>query len=358
MTVLGTSLALAWLFVAGPFVTQDAARVVEETFADGAARLRCEVRTLDGKDVRHGSYLRWHPGLAPAVEGAFADGLPTGDWKAWREDGSLLLTGSFHEGRRSGRWEMHHANGQLAAVGEYLLGCRNRRWVYFDEQGTKLEDESGLYRVERGNHPDRTRAWVGETLEDVRHGAWRTWWPNGVPQTEGAFRNGRRHGALDFFLLDGTRESEFLSGVYVDGTPSADAKVEVESFVLPEELETVFRGSAQPDPVGLPRAPRAPGVKNAERETMREWVRRYTELSDGEERRKAGLVLVQYGRSVAPEVLEALRALDLADPAARALGAALNGEVLRGIAKASFPWSTGESPQDIALDALAIVRWF
>jgi hypothetical protein len=353
--VLAIGLWAAW----SPPAPQDPApQVLEEAWPDGSARLRCEARTLDGAMQRHGSYLRWHPGLVPAVEGAYADGLPSGAWKAWREDGSVLLAGTFHEGRRTGKWEHFHADGKLAAVGEYLLGCRNGRWVCFDVQGEKLESESGTFRIDKGNHPDRTRAWLGETRDDVRHGNWRTWWSNGVPQSEGSFRAGRRHGRLDFFLLDGTRETEFVTGVYVDGARSGEAEPETDPFRLPEERDALFAGATATDPAGLPRAARAPGVKNAERDSMREWVRRYTTLPEGDERRQAGLVLTQLGRPVVPELLEALRALDLADPGARALGSALNGEVLRGIAKASFPWDAAEGEAALALDRLAIVRWF
>lgn len=337
---------------------QDSAAVVEENWPDGSLRMRCEVRTVDGVAQRHGTYRRWHAGSVPAVEGAYSEGLPSGSWKAWRQDGTPLVAGAFHEGRRSGKWEHFHVDGRLAAVGEYLLGCRNGRWVYFDVDGAKLESESGMYRSDKGNHADRTRAWLGETLGEVRHGSWRTWWSNGVPQTQGAFRSGRRHGRQDFFLLDGTLERQFLSGMYADGAPVAEMAPEADAFRLPEEDELDFRGAPTTDPAVLPRAARAPGVKNAERDSMREWVRRLVDLGDDEERKKAGLVLAQMGRPVVPEVLEALRALDLTDPAARTLGAALNGEVLRAIAKGSFEWSTGGSEADLALDRLAIVRWF
>lgn len=351
-------LALALAAATGGAALQDAVGVVEESWPDGSTRLRCEVREVDGRAQRHGSYLRWHPGSVPAVEGAYAEGLPSGPWKAWRADGSPLLSGSFHEGRRSGKWEHFHADGRLAGVGEYLLGCRNGRWVYFDEQGAKIESESGLYRSDKGNHPDRSRAWLGETLGDVRHGLWRTWWPNGVPQTQGVFKAGRRHGPLDFFLLDGTRETQFLSGRYADGALAAEAPIAPDPFRLPEEDELEFRGSPSVDPAGLPRAARAPGVKNAERDTMRAWVQRFVELGEGDERRKAALVLAQMGRPVVPELLEALRALDPSDAAARELGAALTGEVLRAIAKASFPWSTAADEAAVAQDRLAVVRWF
>lgn len=358
MSLSRSLLALALFAAWSPDALQDAPQVVEETWADGSARLRFEARTLDGAQQRHGSYRRWHAGLVPAVEGAYADGLPSGAWKAWREDGSPLLVGSFHEGRRSGKWELFHGEGRLAAVGEYLLGCRNGRWIYFDAEGAKVASESGQYRADKGNHPDRTRAWLGETLDLVRHGSWRTWWSNGTPQSEGAFRRGLRHGPLDFFLLDGTRETLYVAGVWEDGERREGVQAAPDAFRLPEERDTDFAGAAAIDLARLPRAARAPGVKNAERDSMSEWVRRYVELDEGDERRQAGLVLSQTGRAVVPELLEALRALDLSEPAARDLGAALNGEVLRGIVKASFPWSTEEGAEALAQDRLAVVRWF
>src|SRR6187402_3329844 len=145
MPLTRSLLALALLSAWSPVATQEpASQVVEEAWPDGSARLRYGTRTLDGAMQRHGSYLRWHAGLVPAVEGAYADGLPSGPWKAWREDGTPLLAGSFNEGRRTGKWELFHGEGKLAGVGECLLGCRSGRWVYFDAQGAKIEAESGM----------------------------------------------------------------------------------------------------------------------------------------------------------------------------------------------------------------------
>ena len=105
MPLLRTVLALGLWAIGSSVARQEPApQVVEESWPDGTARLRFETRAVAGVAQRHGSYLRWHAGLVPAVEGAYADGLPSGPWKAWREDGSPLFAGTFHEGRRSGKW--------------------------------------------------------------------------------------------------------------------------------------------------------------------------------------------------------------------------------------------------------------
>ncbi len=332
--------------------------LLEQAWPDGKPRVRTEARREGDKLVPHGLHQRWHENGQLAAEGRYADGLLRGPWSAWYPGRAVLAKGEFLDGRRSGRWELHYEHGQLAAVGAYLLGCREGRWVYFAADGTKDEAESGMYRLAKEAHENHERRSLGETLSGVRHGAWTTWWPNGALQSSGAFRRGLRTGRWELHHLDGSLEPELVSGWYEDGArlEQAPSDSPIDPFVFPEELEAAPEPA--PDLSRVPRAPRAPGVRAAQRETMRGWLALFRAGSE-EDRRKAEMLLAQYGREAVPEVLEELRQLDPADAASNAVAEALNARILGAIARGrGLAWRAGTSAEDVAANRLTLLRWF
>lgn len=340
-------------------VSQDAPATewIEEHHADGSLRSRTQAVRVDGALVPDGRHESFHENGQPAVVGQYSGGQMSGAWRAWYPDGTPRIEGEFRDGRRSGRWQLRHANGQLAGVGSYLLGCRDRRWVYFDAEGVKDERESGLYRMHKEVHENRNLRLRCETLGGVLHGEWSSWWPNGVPAAHGRFEHGHRVGDWVFRFQDGSREPGPPSGVYVDGVLSSDAPPPArDPFVFDEELTAADEPA--PDVTALPRARRAPGLKSAERERIRTWIGRHLESDDGE-RRKAELLLVQFGRDALPDLLEVLRTADLETPAGRELARGLHDRVLREIVPRRAPaWPVADDGGRRPLDeARAILRW-
>ena len=77
-----------------------------------------------------------HPNGRPRVAGRYdADGLRTGVWRFWYEDGRPARELEFFAGVRERAAREWHPNGQLAAEGSYTAGERDGRWRCWDPDG-------------------------------------------------------------------------------------------------------------------------------------------------------------------------------------------------------------------------------
>jgi len=374
-----SSLALAVLvgFAAAPSVAFQAPgasgqqrELVKEAAGGGNPRIEREVLRSGSALVNDGVYRRWHDDDALAAEGSYAQGLLSGEWSTFHESGKLRTKGAFLKGRRTGRWELFWEDGRKAAEGSYLLGLRDDRWLYWHPDGTKDEVESGLYRMKAEVYEGegRPRRYVVETRNGVRHGRWTSYWENGERQLEGTYRAGVREGWWSFFHLDGSLEPELVSGRYVAGTrdPTAAESPPAlrDSWVVPEggerfaiAEEALAQRPPAIDLAKLPRLARAPGVKPSQRTQIQGWIGLLLAGTD-EEKPKAEQVLLQYGRDATPEILNELRASDLATDEGRTRGGrlvALASAICHGLA---FPWNDVASEPAFEENRRAILRWF
>jgi antitoxin component YwqK of YwqJK toxin-antitoxin module len=86
----------------------------------------------------------------PRVAGDYdADGLRSGIWRFWNEDGRLAREIEFVAGVRERMAREWHPNGQLATEGFYVAGEREGQWRWWDAQGKLTSDAvySGGKRV-------------------------------------------------------------------------------------------------------------------------------------------------------------------------------------------------------------------
>jgi hypothetical protein len=82
------------------------------------------------------TFVAHHPNGRPRVAGRYdADGLRTGVWRFWYEDGRPARELEFFAGVRERGAREWHPNGKLAAEGSYAAGERQGRWRFFDPQG-------------------------------------------------------------------------------------------------------------------------------------------------------------------------------------------------------------------------------
>lgn len=339
-----------------PTAVQDREREVEH-FDDGTQRVERHVVRDGEASVLDGPYRRWHPNGQLAVDASYADGALDGPFATFYADGQPMSKGQYSKGRRTGKWELFHANGQLAAVGDHKLGLRDRRWVVFDPIGVKVEEESGLYRVEIENYESRERRYVRETLDKQPHGRWVGYWEPGGVQFEGRFDRGRRAGWWEFRHMDGTLEPEYLTGWYEDGERVGGARVagRSEPFRVPEEDPD--SGRSIDSLADLPSFPRPEDVKPSERVAIRGHVTLYLDGTDAE-RQKSEQLLLHYGPKAIGDVLNALKALDLEDAEGHARATALD-RLLRGMAKGrSMGWAARDAEGALATNRLAVLRWF
>jgi hypothetical protein len=100
---------------------------------------------LTGREARErggGTFVGHHPNGRPRVAGSYdADGLRTGVWRFWYEDGRPAREIDFIAGVRERGAREWHPNGRLAAEGSYAAGERDGRWRWWDAEG-RLTRES------------------------------------------------------------------------------------------------------------------------------------------------------------------------------------------------------------------------
>jgi MORN repeat variant len=95
-------------------------------------------------------FVAHHANGRPRVAGRYdADGLRTGVWRFWYEDGRPARELEFLAGVRERGAREWHPNGQLAAEGSYTAGERDGRWRFWDAAG-HLSKEI-VYGADRGN---------------------------------------------------------------------------------------------------------------------------------------------------------------------------------------------------------------
>lgn len=141
-------------------------------------RLKCEGTEVrqGGRWVKDGPVTFYRADGSPAARGAYAEGLETGPWTEWLEDGSRA-DGTYREGAREGRWLYTHPNGSRQEEGSYVAG--------------------------------------------LRQGPWRWWYADGTLRGELEYRDGRLHGRVVEYRRDGSVDPA-ASGTYEDGERVAD----------------------------------------------------------------------------------------------------------------------------------------
>ena len=89
-----------------------------------------------------GGFVQRYDNGRPRVAGDYdADGLRTGIWRFWYEDGRLAREIEYLAGAREHAAREWHPNGAPATEGFYVAGEREGRWRWWNAQG-KLTEEA------------------------------------------------------------------------------------------------------------------------------------------------------------------------------------------------------------------------
>lgn len=136
----------------------------------GGTEAWCVLITDDGRVVRDGPYLRWHPTGTLAERGQHVAGQRSGTWVTLDPEGRVRSEGAYVDDERSGRWVGYHADGTLDFEGAYVAGREDGEWVYRGPDGSKV---------------------VGTWVRGQREGRWLDVGPNGRVTRERMYREGR-----------------------------------------------------------------------------------------------------------------------------------------------------------------------
>jgi hypothetical protein len=129
--------------------------------------------------------------------------------------GRVLVYGVSQNGVPTGPWRVYHQDGRVAQRVDLKDGKYVKRVVAYDEKGRRVAELSrqGSARLLLAS-PDGGRLDVTDALEPFREGDVRTWWPNGRLRHRGQFTNDLATGDWEFFDPDGQLTA---SGTYRRG---------------------------------------------------------------------------------------------------------------------------------------------
>jgi uncharacterized protein len=223
---------------------------LEETFARGLRRGSRQIwlfqtplvdESYDRRGKLDGDYTIWRSKKIMRAHGRYAHGKRDGVWTWNDRDGNPERIGSYVDGKRDGEWT-EWFDGKNVFTGNYTQGKPDGEFVYHDHSenelgrfeikggtGTmltfwpnkKVASRQHLYQgVADGLYQELTnRGKVvveGHYRNDLRHGAWKEWTPDGVPTLEQTWKRGKLDGVVRKYV-DGKLASE---ATYKDGKAS------------------------------------------------------------------------------------------------------------------------------------------
>lgn len=150
------------------------------------------------------------------------DGIKTGHWKEFYEDGSLRAEGDYVQGQRFGEWIFYYRDGKIEQKGSYTKGeLYDGQWIWYYKNGNVWRDEVYYYGIENGPFVEfsdsNTIVSEGEFVEGLEEGPWI--YNLNDHKEEGEYVSGRREGEWKHFYYDGTVR---FKGKYESG--SAEGK--------------------------------------------------------------------------------------------------------------------------------------
>jgi len=80
--------------------------------------------------------VNYYPNKQKYVEANYKNGLKDGEWRSYREDGTLWSIHHYKNGKEDGVFKTYHENGKLYIDGAYKEGKERGTWLFYDQNGT------------------------------------------------------------------------------------------------------------------------------------------------------------------------------------------------------------------------------
>jgi antitoxin component YwqK of YwqJK toxin-antitoxin module len=143
-------------------------------------------------DKQDGKWVFYYPKGGLKQEGAYSEGLNTGEWKSYFETGEVFWTGSFVISQQK-----DDISGEMKKV-SFLEG---KRVTYFKDGKIQMEEE---YKA------------------DKKNGRTQVYYPKGSPKEISMFKDGKKNGALNEWFENGKKKTE---GFFTDDLKTGSWKM-------------------------------------------------------------------------------------------------------------------------------------
>lgn len=150
---------------------------------------------------------------------AFRNGKRNGTATLWRPDGKICREATFRNGVAVGDVRECNADGRLLTIASYIDGHQMVNKVTNFPGTDKKKSEAGYLAaaVTEATPDDFEQLRFAEYVakgEAERHGAWKSWYPNGQVESEGVYQFDRENGKFTWWHANGQTAVE---GQFVDG---------------------------------------------------------------------------------------------------------------------------------------------
>ena len=131
---------------------------------------------IDKQGRRQGHWVRTDKDGSKIYEGDFVDGLETGTFTYYYNDGTVRIRNTYTTPGRVCNHEAYDEQGHLLARGTYNQRNRDGRWQFYNESGRLVKEASYKMGVKDGPHIIYTSrgdtAEVANWANNHRHGRW------------------------------------------------------------------------------------------------------------------------------------------------------------------------------------------
>ena len=191
--------------------------------SDNTGNIIIEKKFING--IYSGKYFEWWDDGASKVKGAFRNGLMHGRWKFYYENGDLSCSGSYDNANngflmngingipkkgKSGLWTFWSKKGKKTEEGYFRKGEQYGRWAFWDNKGKRYSGTKINYEISLDENVDKDRLGKYLVLSPKQFGEKKYIYSYGL------FSGSKKQGEWIFFDKGGSVSAKIN---YKDGEP-------------------------------------------------------------------------------------------------------------------------------------------
>ena len=106
------------------------------SFADLAFGQNDTINQVDKLNLKQGYWTKKYPNGKKAYEGRFKDDKPIGEFKRFREDGTLKVALNYNNTGNYSKATFYSSDGKVVAEGFYADKNKDSLWQYYNANST------------------------------------------------------------------------------------------------------------------------------------------------------------------------------------------------------------------------------
>jgi len=164
---------------------------------------------MDEEGRKTGHWKVEYPNGRTLYEADFMEGRPVGEMLRYYENGALRARMIFETGGKRSYVYLFYNSSKPSAEGWYVDQVKDSVWTYYSEFDGSVRFrepylDGKLHGLIRSYYPGGEISEEVEWKQNVKEGAWKQYYINGVPRLSGHFKNGLLQGSYEVYFSDNT----------------------------------------------------------------------------------------------------------------------------------------------------------